>query len=236
MVLTGAGYVPLGQEAPGKAGTNVTRFRKGNPYHDEQGLFTSADGAASGEGRAGSVQVASRDKWPPVRTAQTGEEDDRDRAEEQNDPSAEARQQQWGNAIQTLRALDPKNPNLSYIVPQDWVPSDQNIADINTEIANVATRRATDFIMPGGNLIGEQGSGSDANVRNLPDGAQAAQAAFDYLSVGGKPYAGSYSSSGKMVTLPGNVGWVGLRSNDQGIPTVDINLPATFGSIRIHYR
>lgn len=41
----------------------------------------------------------------------------------------------------TLRALDPNNPNLSYIVPPDWVPTDQNIADLNAEIAGVAAAR-----------------------------------------------------------------------------------------------
>ena len=160
------------------------------------------------------------------------EEDNRGRAKESMDPFAESRQEQWGTAIRTLRALDPKNPNLSYIAPQGWVPTDQNIADINVEIGKVATQRVTDFIMPGGKLIGERGGNVD--VRNLPGGTKAAQEAYDYLSIGGTPYTGIYP--GKMVVLPGGVGRVGLRTNRQGIPTVDVKEPSTFGSVRIHYR
>lgn len=168
-----------------------------------------------------------------IRVAQESEEDSRGRLEESGDPLAELKQQEWGNAIQTLRALDPNNPNLSYIVPQDWVPTDQNIADLNAEIAKVAAQRATDFVMPGGNFTGEQGNGPD--VRILPGGEQAAQEAFDYLSVGGKPYSGSYPQSGQMVVLPGSTGWVGLRTNRNRIPTLDIRVPSAhsvrYGSI-----
>lgn len=114
------------------------------------------------------------------------------------------------------------------------MPSDQNIADINTEIAKVAVQRATNYVMPGGNLIGAPGGGPD--VRNLPGGEQAAKAAFNYLSVGGTPYEGDYSTSGEMVILPGNVGLVGLRKNDSGISTLDVNVPSTFGSVRFHYK
>lgn len=114
------------------------------------------------------------------------------------------------------------------------MPTDQDIADINAEIAKVAIKRATDYVMPDGNLIGTPGGAPD--VRSLPGGAEAAQGAFDYLSVGGMPYIGGYSDSGRMVILPGYVGWVGLRNNDEGIPTVDANVPSTFGSIRFHYK
>ncbi len=114
------------------------------------------------------------------------------------------------------------------------MPTDQNIADLNAEIVKVATQRATDFVMPDGNFIGTPGNGPD--VRNLPGGAQAAQDAFDYLSVGGTPYSGSYSQSGQMVVLPGGVGWVGRRTNRNGIPTLDIRVTSTFGSIRFHYK
>lgn len=134
--------------------------------------------------------------------------------------------------IEALRALDPKNPNLSYVTAPNWVPTDQNIADINAEIVKITTQRVTNYVIPDGNLIGAPGG--DADVRNLPGGAQAAQAAFDYLSVEGRPYTGTYP--GKMVILPGDVGWVGLRSNDQNIPTVDVNVPNTFGTMRFHYR
>jgi hypothetical protein len=110
MVLTGAGYVPLGQEAE-PIGKRARRFAKDNPYHDERGRFTTAAGAG---GAAASPTKGA------IRVAQEGEgdeEDNRGRLEESGDPLAELKQQEWGNAIQTLRALDPSNPKLSYIAP-----------------------------------------------------------------------------------------------------------------------
>jgi hypothetical protein len=219
MVLTGGGYVVLGE-----AGARAGRVAKDNPYHDARGWFTTADGAGG---------AASRRAKPREHVAQGGvpEEENRN-ADEPTDPLAEVRQQEWADAYKTLKQIDPKNSYLSNATPTDWVPTDQNIADLNTEIAKVATRRAIDFVMPGGQLIGTRGNGPD--VRNIPGGAKAAEDAFEYMSVGGTPYAGAYP--GKMVILPGNVGLVGLRNNKDGIPTVDINIPATFGSIRFHYQ
>ena len=62
-------------------------------------------------------------------------------AEEPTDPLAEIRGQEWANAINTLRALDPKNANLSYVTAPDWGPTDKDIADLNAEIAKVAVKR-----------------------------------------------------------------------------------------------
>jgi hypothetical protein len=235
MVLTPSGYVALGQEAPSKR--LPSWIVKDNPYHDERGRFTTADGVGTGADHPAEdrVRVASNDPQMPVEVAQkTPEEENRGLLEEFIDPLAELRGEQWGRAYQTLKALDPNNPQLVYAAPQNWVPTNQNIADINAEIARVAVQRATNFVAPGGNLIGDQGG--DVDVRILPGGAKAAQQAFDYLSVGGTPYTGSYSPSGQMFVLPGNTGLVGLRNNDQGIPTVDVNVPSTFGSVRIHYK
>jgi hypothetical protein len=90
----------------------------------------------------------------------------------------------------------------------------------------------TDYLMPGGNLMGVRtGSG----VRNVSGGTSAAQAAFDYLKVGGRPYTGDYAESGEMVVLPGNIGLVGLRNNKDGIPTLDVNVPSIARPIRFHY-
>jgi hypothetical protein len=222
MTLTGAGYVPLGQAAQtaGKAAGQVAKF---NPNHDERGRFAAAD-----EARAGAAHGRQR----PARVAQGGESEEENRgAEESADPLAEARGQQWAKAIETLRALDPKNPNLSYVTAPDWVPSDQNIADINAEIAKVAVKRITDNVMPDGNMIGTPGGSND--VRNLPGGAKAAQAAFDYLKVGGTPYRGEYP--GEMVVLPGDVGYVGYRNNSVGIPTLDVRVPDAHIKVRFHY-
>jgi hypothetical protein len=233
MALTGNGYVALGDQA--KPAGHVTKY---NPYHDEDGRFTTADGvgAASDRSRDGGARVAQLDPRTPVQQVQNREPEEENRGllEEFIDPLAELRQEQWGREIRTLRALDPNNRQLSNMVPHNWVPTNENIADIRTEIANVAVRRVTNFVMPGGNLIGEPGGGYD--VREVPGGAKAAQQAFDYLSVGGTPYTGSYSRSGQMVVLPGNTGWVGLRTSDQGLATVDVRVPGVVPSIRFHYK
>ncbi len=243
MVLTASGYVPLGQEAPVKKRPGyVTRF---DPYHDERGRFTTADGVGTGADQPaqGRVQVASNDPHMPVRVAgaepppevpeeenRSGEDENRGRSESV-DPFVRQQFDRWNAATETLQALDPQNPR-TYLTSPDWVPTDQNIADINAEIAKVAVQRATDFWMPGGALIGTPGNGPD--VREVPGGAKAAQDAFDYLSVGSTPYTGTYP--GTMVVLPGNVGWVGLRNNSDGIPTVDVRVPGVIRSTRFHYK
>jgi hypothetical protein len=107
----------------------------------------------------------------PTEVAQ-GEEDER-APEEMLDPTAPPRQAQWDAATATLRQLDPSNPQLSYIVGPNWVPSNQDIAEINAEIRNVVIRRVTNSVMPGGKLIGEQGGNVD--VRILQGGMQAAE-------------------------------------------------------------
>jgi hypothetical protein len=131
MVLTGGGYVALGE-----AGARAGRVAKDNPYHDARGWFTTADGAGG---------AASRRAKPREHVAQGGvpEEENRD-AREPGDPLAEARSEEWAKAIETLRALDPKNPNLIYATAPDWVPTDQNIADINAEIKRLMAQRAID--------------------------------------------------------------------------------------------
>ena len=58
--------------------------------------------------------------------------------------------------------------------------------------------------------------------------------AHDNLSVGGAPYNSDYP--GTMAKLPGDAGFVGLRTNSQGIATVDVNLPGEFGVLRLHYK
>ena len=160
------------------------------------------------------------------------EEDDRDEMEDPSDPLAEVRQQNWADARKLLRALDPKNPKLDAVTPDGWVPTDAAIADLNAEIGRVVIKRITDYLRPGGKSIGTRLGNSE--IINLPGGAQAAREAFDYLKVGGTPYTGEYS--GEMVVLPGSVGWVGLRDNDEGVPTLDIRVPGFIRSLRIHFQ
>ena len=80
-------------------------------------------------------------------------------------------------------------------------------------------------------------AGYKVRVRIVQGGLKAAQDDFAYLSLAGKPYTGPYSRSGKLVALPGGVGWVGIRTDNDGIPTVDVNLPGVSGleSVRFHY-
>jgi hypothetical protein len=149
-----------------------------------------------------------------------GEEEER-APEEILDPMAPLRQALWDAAIATLRRIDPGNPQLSYITSPGWVPSNLDIAGINAEIGRVVTRRATNFLIPGGHPIGRAGGGRD--IREVEGGAHAAQKAFDYLSVGGVDVTPS-TYAGKLVELPGNVGYVGLRSSAAG-PAIDVNVP-----------
>ncbi len=59
MVLTASGYVPLGDQAK-PANKRANHVAKDNPYHDERGRFTTADGVDTGAGHPadGRVQVA----------------------------------------------------------------------------------------------------------------------------------------------------------------------------------
>ena len=159
------------------------------------------------------------------------EEENRGLLEELTDPTAELRLAHYKVAIQTLRQLDPNNQQLVSLARPDWVPSNQTIATINTEIAKAASQRIINFVKPAGNTIGRPGDST--RVRMLPGGQQAATNVYNYLSAGGIPYSGSYP--GTMVVPPGGVGYVGLRTNADGLPTVDVNLPDSLGPVRFHY-
>ena len=217
MTLTGQGYVALGQAA----GTTA----KFNHNHDEQGRFATAGGTAG----AAAHQAKPREQ---IAQGDIPEEDENRDTEEPTDPLAEVRQQDWANARQTLRALDPKNPKLDAVTPDGWVPTDAAIADINAEIVRVAIKRVTDYLRPDGKLIGTRLGNSE--IINLPGGARAAQAAFDYLKVGGTPYKSDYP--GDMITLPGGIGTVGFRYNDQNLPTLDVKVPGIIRQMRFHYQ
>ena len=110
------------------------------------------------------------------------------------------------------------------------MPSNEAIGAVNKEAARIATQRVLDFVKPRGTLIGRPGDAAD--VRMVPGGQQAAVNAYNYLTVGGAPYTGSYP--GTMVVLPGGI-YVGIRTNRDGLPTVDVNLPDKLGSVRFHY-
>jgi hypothetical protein len=150
MVLTGSGYVPLRQgaskqEPPAQKRPGIAKY---NHYHDERGRFTTADGVGSAADHPndGRVQVASNDAQSSFRLAQAepppedpnedGESDEENRERERAETAdAVARKEQWDTAFIRLRALDPKNPKLANLTPPNWVPSEQDIADLMAEIA-----------------------------------------------------------------------------------------------------
>ncbi len=158
----------------------------------------------------------------PLVVAQEEEEEEPPKSpEELFDPMAEVRSEQFYAALNQLREIDPNNPNLEYAAPPGWVPTNDDIAQINQAIYAASVARVTNFVMPGGILIGTRGDG--LSVRSLPGGLDAATQAYSYLSVGGTPYQREYP--GSAVNLPGNAGLVGLRSvSASGPPTIDINV------------
>jgi hypothetical protein len=148
------------------------------------------------------------------------------------DPLAPLRMELWNTARTTLRQLEPKNLQLESMTSgPNWVPSNQDIARLNAELESAVIRRITNFVMPGGKMIGEPGGGPD--VREVTGGADAAQMAFDYLRVGGKEDTPRIYK-GTRIRLPGDAGWVGFRDSRSG-PTVDLNVPGIPYS-RLHYK
>lgn len=114
-----------------------------------------------------------------------GEEDER-APEELLDPAAPLRQAQWDAAIARLRAIDPHNPNLSYIANPGAAPSQAALDRLDAALEAAAVKRVSDKVMPGGVPIGQPGSGPD--ISELPGGSDAARKLFDYLRVGTTPY------------------------------------------------
>ena len=165
----------------------------------------------------------------PTRLAQN-EENER-ALEEMLDPLASVRQAQWEAARALLRQLEPGNQQLFSMTGPNWVPSNQDIAAINAVIRNVVLGRVTGFVMPSGHPIGRSGGGHD--IRVVAGGENAARAAFGYLSVGGTDVTPS-DYAGTLVQLPGNVGYIGLRSSSSGL-AVDLNLPGV-PYRTLHYR
>jgi hypothetical protein len=107
-----------------------------------------------------------------IRTAAAGEPDpeneSRGLAEEFVDPLASARVAQFNASITKLRALDPNNSLLSYVVGPGYVPAQADIDQINSAIESVTIQRITNYILPEGTPIGQPGGGVD--IRVLPRG------------------------------------------------------------------
>lgn len=74
---------------------------------------------------------------PDYRLAEAGPEEDQSLFEEMLDPLAPVRIAEFSSALARLREIDPKNPNLTYLAPPDWIPSQDAVDRINLEIARI---------------------------------------------------------------------------------------------------
>jgi hypothetical protein len=139
------------------------------------------------------------------------------------------------SAYNTLKQLDPDNAALQ----QKYLPADISSGaaadDLETAAGDAAKERALEFLLPGGQPIGQQGGGPDVRemVSASPDAET--QAAFKYLTVGATEITPP-AYNGKLMKLPGNAGIIGYRpvSSDNGPPTIDANIPG-YLLFRIHY-
>lgn len=156
----------------------------------------------------------------PSEVAQN-EEDER-ALEEMRDPTAELRQALWDARIATLRRIDPKNLQLTYLANPGSPPSQAALDRLVAALEAAATKRVTDKLMPGGVPIGR--AGNSKYIRELPGGPEAAKRLFDYLRVGGIVYGSDAKRT--TIELPGKAGFItyrgDLRSHN---PAVDVNVP-----------
>ena len=73
---------------------------------------------------------------PSYRLAQVAPEDE-GLFGEMIDPLASVRVAKFNSAMARLREIDPNNPNLTYVAPPNWVPSQDASDRINLEIARI---------------------------------------------------------------------------------------------------
>ena len=134
---------------------------------------------------------------------QLAQEDREERKESENPYSTEVlREAQWNARVAELRAIDPKNPALSYVTDGRSAPSQAALDQLDEALRQAATERVLDRVMPYGKPIGQEGKGAD--VREVRGGLEGAQKMFDYLSVGGT--TNSRGPGVTVTTLPGNAG------------------------------
>jgi phage-related protein (TIGR01555 family) len=157
--------------------------------------------------------------------AQEGEPDEENRglAEELLDPTAEVRVEQYARAMNVLRAIDPKSPELVTLTAPDYIPSNGDIERVQAASEAASIKRVRDFVMPGGVPIGQPGNKFE--IRAIRGGGlQKAREAFDYLSAGGT--TGPFAKA-EITRLPCNAGFITLRpeTSSPDSPAVDINVP-----------
>jgi hypothetical protein len=84
--------------------------------------------------------------------------------------------------------------------------------------------------MPGGVPIGKAGTGRD--IREVPGGAEAAEALFDCLRVEGSIHRSDPNMT--IVSLPRRTGYMTFRRvSSSGDPAIDVNVPGV--RLKIHF-
>ena len=150
------------------------------------------------------------------------EEENRGLAEESSDPTQPIRTARYYSAMNALREIDPKNPELVTLTAPNYVPSETDVGRVELAAKVASLKRVRDYVMPGGELIGDPGKKYE--IREMSGGLPAAQRAFDHLSAGGTllPFG-----KGANARLPGDAGFITLRptSSTPGSPAVNINVP-----------
>jgi hypothetical protein len=134
-----------------------------------------------------------------------------------------------------LQDIDPANPLLRSNPEPGRAPSEEAASRMIAEIRPIIRRNSEAVVYSNGALIGQPGRRDE--VRLLPGGVADAQQLFNSLTRLGYRQVfvltGQYSSGGTFVELPGG-GTVGLRINNAGLPTVDVNVPGV-PPVRYHF-
>lgn len=137
-----------------------------------------------------------------------------------------------------LQALDPDNPLLK-LEPVLGVPPDQVIVDgMQKEVGAIVQRKLARFAWPNYPSKDRVHGIRNGAARELPGGLEQAEKDFAELSKRGTPANGPYGRDNvlnRRVQLPGTEMTVGIRSNRDGIPSLDIGSPET-GYKKYHYK
>lgn len=167
LVFTGSGPVPLAQAAAGQdaaaAGKAAAAARLGKYSEDQprdwHGRWTSNGGGTAPPAKP--VQVAENDTSGRSDAPAAGMEQMAAGAESEDessrggrgsledeflDPAAPVRVERFNAAMAKLLAIDPSNPQATFVVPPDWIPSKKDVQTasdaLDRAIENVAAEAA----------------------------------------------------------------------------------------------
>ncbi|HTR87320.1 MAG TPA: hypothetical protein VMI56_22750 [Reyranella sp.] len=137
----------------------------------------------------------------------------------------------YNRAVEALREVDPQTQRTPYPPGSEARPTEADADAAERELAEAVNRRIVEYLKPGRRYIGTEGSRTA--VRTMPGGQAAADAMFEELSKFGRPVQRP-TYPGKSVSLPGG-GIVSLRTNKDGLPTIDVNVPGLARGYHIHF-